>query len=138
MRRGEELGATSLGGLLSERLFVYYIGHFGEIAAIVGFEHVDQSLNAAAGHAFVGIGGEAGDARGAGKVRHKAAAVGNGGIAQRRVGRQRFLFVDIEGGAGDPVFAEGFYQRKFIDDRAARVVDQDRRWASSAQGLFVE
>ena len=85
--------------LLPERFLVHHVRHFRNLAAVVCFEHVDQALNAAPRHAFVGIGGEPRDARGAGKVWNQAAAIGNGGVAQRRIGRQRFLLVYVEGGA---------------------------------------
>ena len=98
-----------MGGLLSERLLIYDIGHLRDVAAVVGFEDVDQSLDAAASHAFVRIGREAGDAGSAGEMRHESAAIGNRGIAQRRIGGEGFFFVDIESGTGDPVFAQSFH-----------------------------
>src|ERR1017187_2156340 len=42
--------------LLREGFFVYHVGHLGDVASVVPFQHVDQSLHAAAGHAFIGIG----------------------------------------------------------------------------------
>ena len=38
-----------------KRFLVHDVWHFGRVAAVVALEHVDQSLHAATGHAFVGI-----------------------------------------------------------------------------------
>jgi len=54
--------------LLRERFLIHDVRHLGDVAAVVPFQYVDQSLHAAARHAFIGIGGQAGDAGGAGKV----------------------------------------------------------------------
>jgi hypothetical protein len=53
-----------------ERFFVYHVRHLRRVAAIIILQHVDQPLNAASRHAFVGIGREARDAGGAGEMRH--------------------------------------------------------------------
>ena len=95
-------------------------------------------MHAPSGHAFVGIGGEARDARRAGKVRHQAAAVGNRGIAQRRIGRQRFFFVYVERRTGNPVLPQGARQGRFIDYRPARVIHQERSRLHQPQGPLVE
>src|ERR1700740_3098814 len=109
---------------LCKRLFIYNVGHFRDVAAVVGFEDVDQSLHASSRHAFVRIGEEAGDATGTGEVRDEEKAICEGGIAKRRIGRQRLLFVNIEGGAGDPVLAKRFYQRRFVNHWTTRVIHQ--------------
>src|SRR5258707_9600293 len=57
------------------RFFVYDIRHPGDVAAVVPLKDVHESLNAAASHALLRIGGEARNASGAGKVMKKAAAV---------------------------------------------------------------
>ena len=35
--------------------FVHDVWHFGRVAAVVSFQDVNQSLDSAPGHAFVGI-----------------------------------------------------------------------------------
>src|ERR1017187_7630218 len=42
--------------LLLERFFVHHVGHLGDVASVVPFQHVDQSLHTSSGHAFIGIG----------------------------------------------------------------------------------
>ncbi len=42
--------------LLREGFLIYHVRHLGDVAAVVPFQHVDQALHAASGHAFVGIG----------------------------------------------------------------------------------
>ena len=49
-----------------------------------------------------------------------------GVFSQRRVGRQRFLFEDVQPGPGKPARIEGCQQGPRIDDAAAGRVDQDR------------
>src|SRR5215472_13581584 len=92
--------------LQSKDFFVHDIGHFADVAAVISFEDVDESLDAATSHALVGIGREPGDATRAGKVRHKAAAVFDGGIAQRRIFGQRLFLVDIKSGTRNPVLPQ--------------------------------
>src|SRR5208337_3435264 len=58
--------------MLPERFFVHHVGHVRGVTAVIGFEDVDDPLNAAASHPRIRIGGEACDAAGAGKVREKA------------------------------------------------------------------
>ena len=41
--------------LLPKRLFIHNIGHFCYVSAVVSFQHIHQTLDAAARHAFVGI-----------------------------------------------------------------------------------
>src|SRR6266487_562642 len=53
----------------SERLFVYNIRHFLNVAAVISLENIHQTLNAASRHSFVRIGGEPGNPRRAGKMR---------------------------------------------------------------------
>ena len=67
---------------LLEGFFINDIGHLREIAVVVFFQHVDQALYAASRHTFIWVGGKACDARRAGKVRHKAAAVRDDRVAQ--------------------------------------------------------
>ena len=47
--------------------------------------------------------------------------------AERMIGRQRFLVVDVEARAGDAPAAKRGQQRLLVDDRPARGVDQERR-----------
>ena len=42
--------------LIRECLFVHHVRHLGQIAAIVAFENVHQTLHAPSGHALIGIG----------------------------------------------------------------------------------
>ena len=66
----------------------------------------------------VGFGGHGADVRGQHDV---------GQVEERVVlGRQRLLGVDVQAGAGDAARAERGGQRRLIDQRAARGVDQDR------------
>src|SRR5208282_6414380 len=67
----------STSSLLREGFLVNYIRHLANVAAVVPFQHVNQSLDAASSHAFIGIGRQARDARSAGKGRQKAAAIGD-------------------------------------------------------------
>src|SRR5437667_8278060 len=90
--------------LRRERFLIHHVRHFRRIAAVVTFEDVDKSLDAAASHAFVWIDIEAGDLRTAGKMMEHAAAIGDLGIEQRRIGRERFLFENVERRAGDNSF----------------------------------
>src|ERR1035438_4067259 len=54
-----------------ECFFIYYVRHLGRVAAVVPFQHIDESLNAAARHAFIWIGRQAGDARRAREMRQQ-------------------------------------------------------------------
>jgi hypothetical protein len=53
----------------SESLFVYHVRHLGNVAAVVSFQHVDQSLDAAPSHAFIRIRRHARNACGTRKMR---------------------------------------------------------------------
>src|ERR1019366_195176 len=37
---------------LHESFFIHHVGHLGEVSPVVPFQHVDQSLHTASGHAF--------------------------------------------------------------------------------------
>jgi glycosyltransferase involved in cell wall biosynthesis len=91
-----------------ECLFVYYVRHFSNIAAVIFLQNINQPLNAASGHAFIGIGGQARDASSAGEMGIQTATVCDRGIAQRRIRGQRFFFVNVESRAGNPFLAQGF------------------------------
>ncbi len=41
--------------LFRERFFVHHVGHLGDVAAVVSFQHVNQSLHSASSHTFVWI-----------------------------------------------------------------------------------
>src|SRR5215469_6732977 len=99
--------------------FVHDIWHLRRIAAIISLQNVNEPLDAAAGHAFVGINIEPRNSPAAGEVMKYAAAIHNLGIEQRRVWREWFLFKDIECGAGDDFFFQRFRQRFFVHHRAA-------------------
>src|SRR5260370_18488150 len=99
---------------LSECLLVYDIRHLCNIAPIVRLEDVDQSLHTTSCHALVRIGGEPRDASPASEVRHEAATVGNGWVAQRRICRQRCFLVNVESCARDPVLPYCPNERDFV------------------------
>ena len=42
--------------LVDECFFIHYVGHLGNVPAVVPFQDVDQALNAAACHSFIRIG----------------------------------------------------------------------------------
>jgi hypothetical protein len=70
----------------SERFLIYYIRHLRWVTAVVAFEHIDQPLDAAASHAFVGIDIKACDAGAAGEVMKHAAAIGDFGSSSGESG----------------------------------------------------
>src|SRR5579863_3034 len=96
---------NSASCLFSEGFLVHHIGHFGKIAAVVPFQHVNQALSTTSSHALVWIGREPRDFARAGKVWKQTAAVFDCWIAKGRVNRQWFFFVNIKRGATNPVFA---------------------------------
>ena len=54
------------------------------------------------------------------------------------IGRRRLFANDIEGRGGDPFLPQRFDQRRFIDQRAARGVDQERRRFHQREALLVD
>src|ERR1035437_8562545 len=124
--------------LFREGFLIHHIRHLRNIAAVVAFQHVNQSLDAASGHAFVGIGRQAGDAGGAGEMGHQAAAIGDGGIAQRRIGGERLRLVNIECRAGDSFLAQGARQGGLVHHRTPRCVDDHGGALHHAQRDFVD
>jgi hypothetical protein len=68
-------------------------------------------LNAASGHSFVRIGGEPRDAPRAGKVMKQAATIFNFRDKERRIGRQRLFFKDVQSCSGDPAFFKCLCQK---------------------------
>src|SRR5215469_17918281 len=70
-------------------------------------------------------------------MREQAAAVGNSGITQWRVGRQRLFFVYVEGSPANPIFSQGTRQRFFVDYRAAGCVNQKRGRLHHTQRLLI-
>src|SRR6266516_2856041 len=63
--------------LFRERFFIHYVRHLRWVAAVISFEDIDQTLDAASGHAFVGIDIQACDLRAASEVMKHATAVGD-------------------------------------------------------------
>ncbi len=88
---------------------LFTIRHLANVASVVPFQHVDQSLHAAAGHAFLGIWTISRVIpRGAGEVRKTN---GSGRRSQDRgaasPASRRFFLVHIQSGAGNPILAQG-------------------------------
>jgi hypothetical protein len=61
--------------LRDERFFVHDVRHLCRIAAVVAFENVDESLYAAAGHAFVWVDIQTCNLRAAGEMMEQAATI---------------------------------------------------------------
>ena len=68
--------------------------------------------------------------RRAGQVRREQEV---GRVAQRRVGRQRLLGEDVERGAGELARAQRLDERRLVDERAARGVDEQRARAQQRE-----
>ena len=62
----------------------------------------------------------------------------SGMVEERRVGRWRFLFEDIEGSAGDETGVEGLRERRFVDQVAAGNVDYADPGLELSKLLIVE
>src|SRR5207248_5375716 len=71
--------------LAAEGFFVHHVRHLGWIAAVVPFQYVDESLNSATSHAFVGIDRETRDLRTTGEVMKQPTEIGDFGIEQWRI-----------------------------------------------------
>src|SRR5215469_10185967 len=67
--------------LFRECLFIHYVQHLRDVAAIVAFEHIAQSLDATSRHSFVGVRIQSCNGRRTGKMREQAATVLDGRIA---------------------------------------------------------
>jgi hypothetical protein len=80
----------------SERFFIHDVRHFGRVTVVIAFENVDQSLYAAASHAFVWIDIQTCNLRPAGEMMEQSATIGDLGIKQWRIGRERLCFEYIE------------------------------------------
>src|SRR6266545_1158078 len=50
--RGSQLSTINF---LPKRFLVHDVRHFGRVAAVVAFQHIDQSLDSASCHTFIGI-----------------------------------------------------------------------------------
>ena len=85
----------SVSAFRNKRFLIHHVWHFRWIAAVVTFEDVDKSLNAAASHAFIGIDREARDSCATGKMMEHATAICDFKIKQWRIRRQRFLLEHI-------------------------------------------
>src|SRR5207249_8897638 len=72
------------------------VRHFCRIAAVVIFEDVDESLDAATGHAFVWIDIQTRNLCAAGEMMEQAAAISDLRIEQWRIRRTRLSLQDIE------------------------------------------
>ena len=75
---------------------------------------IDNSLGGGVAEGFTGVTGESGLVGG---------QQGVGGGAEGVISREGFGAEDIEGGTGDPALVEGFDKGDFINDRAARGVN---------------
>src|SRR5919106_4671274 len=82
--------------LLLKGFLVHNVWHFRQVAAVVLFQHVDQTLDSAPSHAFVRIDGKPCDLRATGEMMEQPCAVGDFGIEERRIRRQRLFFKDVE------------------------------------------
>src|SRR5437773_12107129 len=80
----------------AKRFLVHNVWHLGRVAAVIPFQHVDQCLDGAPGHAFVGIDREPSYLRTTGEVMEQTRAIGDFWIEQRRIRRQRLFLKDIE------------------------------------------
>jgi len=87
-----------------KRFFVHDVRHFCRITAVVAFENVDESLYAAARHAFGWIDIQASDLPAAGEMIKEPATISDFRIKQWRIGWQRFFLEHIERCARDDLF----------------------------------
>jgi len=124
--------------LRDERFFIHDVRHFCRIAAVVAFENVDESLYAAARHAFAWIDIQTCNLRTAGKMMEQAATIRDFRIKQWRLGRERLFLEYIEHCARNDFFFQRFRERFLVHDGAARAVYQVRSRFHQLEGIFVD
>jgi len=123
--------------LLRERFLIHDVRHLGDVAAVVPFQYVDQSLHAAAAMPLLGSEDR--------RVMRAALAkwvVGGSGLRSRdRAAANRrgaALLRNIESGAGDPVLAQRVGQSGLVYHWAAGCVDDHGCGFHHAQRLLVD
>ena len=97
--------------MLSEGFFVDHERHPLRVAAVAALQHVDRALDAAPGHADVGVGGEAGGPRGRGGVGEEPQLRQERLVPERAVVGQGLSLEDVERRPGDPALPQRLRQR---------------------------